>query len=397
MPRENSVTYRRRRLAAFALLAALGLLAFLALGSGDDGGAPELTELTPEQVHQGQLEAEPVELELSVSGDLLIHSPVFARALALGGGSDYDFEPLFAELDPYVEDADLAICHVEVPMSDATPSGYPLFNTPPSLAEAIAASGWDACSTASNHSLDQGQEGVVATGRALDRAGVEHTGSSASEREQQRILMLEAEGAKVAFLAYATDLNGLQPPEPYSVDLTTDPREIIADAKRARRQGADAVIVNVHWGSELVPEYVHEVGEAERRFATQVLAADEVTAVVGQGAHVVQPIDRVGGKYVVYGEGNLVSNQGAAVGLAEASQDGLIAELDLVIDGDGDRVTGVRYVPIWVSQPDYTVLPVGDALEAGAADEATLRASYERTVAAVGRGEGVEPVPARLP
>jgi hypothetical protein len=121
-----------------------------------------------------------------------------------------------------------------------------------------------------------------------------------------------------------------------------------------------------------------------------------ITALVGQGPHVVQPITRMAGKPVVFSEGNLISNQGADSGLAEASQDGYIALLDLVVDGRGSRVTDVRYVPTWVDHSDYEVLPVGDAIKSGEADAATLEASYDRTVTTTGRKDAT-PEPAKLP
>ena len=92
--------------------------------------------------------------------------------------------------------------------------------------------------------------------------------------------------------------------------------------------------------------------------------------------HVVQPIRRVNGKPVVFGEGNLVSNQTAACCPAE-SQDGLIALIDFVERGDRVRATRVRYVPTWVRHPDYRVLPA-----------ARGSLSWRRTVAAAGRRPG---------
>jgi hypothetical protein len=62
---------------------------------------------------------------------------------------------LFARIKPYVRRADLALCQVETPMTSAPPTSYPVFNTPPELATAIHQTGWRACSTASNHALDQ--------------------------------------------------------------------------------------------------------------------------------------------------------------------------------------------------------------------------------------------------
>lgn len=372
--------YRRRRLAGLIALAVLALL--LALVFRSCGRGAESTPFGGTGALWEQEDAETVELTLAFSGDLLIHAPVFDRALELGNGERYDFAPLFEEIRPYVADADLAFCHVETPMTSGPPAGYPLFNTPPELAQGIATTGWDACSTASNHTLDQGEEGVAETLRALDRAGVRHTGSATSARQAQEPLILDSGGVQVAFLAYASDTNGNPVPQPYSVNLF-DRDQIAADALQAREDGADAVIVNLHWASEIAPEYVTEPNEAQRELVRELAEVPAITAIVGQGPHVVQPIREVAGKIVVFSEGNLISNQGADTGLAAASQDGYIALLNLVIDGDGARVTDARYVPTWVDHLDYEVLPAGAS---GGADATALRASYERTVGVVGSG-----------
>lgn len=127
--------------------------------------------------------------------------------------------------------------------------------------------------------------------------------------------------------------------------------------------------------------------------ANALTRSSAITAIIGQHVHVVQPIRRVNGKLVVFGEGNLISNQSSP----SRSQDGLIATLDIVVDARGSRVAGVRYVPVWVRRSDYAVLPVGDALRRGLASPSVLRASYRRTVGAAGRARGVQPVPLRLP
>jgi hypothetical protein len=98
-----------------------------------------------------------VQLVAEASGDLLIHSAILERALVLGGGRRYDFAPMFTQIKPYIQGADLALCHVETPMTPAAPAGYPTFSTPPALATAIAQTGWRACSTAATHSLDRGR------------------------------------------------------------------------------------------------------------------------------------------------------------------------------------------------------------------------------------------------
>jgi poly-gamma-glutamate synthesis protein (capsule biosynthesis protein) len=363
----------------------------MAVGA-DEGGSP----LTPRQLVRAQREAHPIHFTVSVSGDLLIHTAVWERALALGGGNRYDFAAELKELEPYVAGADLGVCHVETPMTPAPPTSYPIFNTPPELADAVAESGWDVCDTASNHSLDQGQEGIDDTGKALDHARVEHTGSFSSAAAQDKLVILDVHGVKVAFLAYTTDTNGIPAPHPWSVNIAS-PGRVLADARRAHRKGADAVIVNLHWGGEILPEYQQEPSSGQLSLVRKLAHSRRITAIVGQGPHSVQPIDRVGGKFVVFSEGNLISNQSPAAGLPEISQDGMVVLLDCVADGHGVQVTGIRYVPVFVSHPDFTVLPIGEALAKREGDPTLLRASYQRTVMVAGRGKDIEPVPPKLP
>ena len=79
----------------------------------------------------------PVRLTVAASGDLLVHTPVAQRALALGGGRRYDFAPLFAPVRPVIAGADLALCHMETPLVPGPVQGYPVFHTPPALARSV--------------------------------------------------------------------------------------------------------------------------------------------------------------------------------------------------------------------------------------------------------------------
>ena len=192
----------------------------------------------------------PVRLTVAASGDLLIHTPIAQRALALGGGRRYNFAPLFAPVRRRIAGADLALCHMETPLVPGPVQGYPSFRTPPDLARSVRQVGWDACSTASNHSLDAGQYGVDTTLRALRRAGVRAAGTARSARERGRTTMLRVRGVRVALLSYTAISNGQAVPHPWTVNWAS-PRLILADARRARRRGARIVIVNLHWGTRV--------------------------------------------------------------------------------------------------------------------------------------------------
>lgn len=344
-----------------------------------------VTKLRPHSANQV------VQFVIGASGDLLIHSPVWQRALVLGGGRHYDFAPLFARVKPYLGRADLALCQLETPLTPAPPTSYPVFNTPPELATAIHQTGWRACSTASNHTLDQGQRGVYDTIRALDHAGVRHAGSYITATGQRKPLIMMVDGVRVAFLAYTEFTNGIPLPHPWSVNLASAPR-ILADAHRARAEGAKVVIVNLHWGDE----YVSQPSSFQLSLARRLTRSPDITAIVGQHVHVVQPIRIINGKPVVFGEGNLISDQTSACCPA-ATQDGMIVLLTVTVGSNGARVTLIHYLPIWVRHPDFMVLPAGFAWRTDRANAAALRASYQRTVGVVGRSPMIAPIPAHLP
>src|SRR5262245_45037214 len=183
-------------------------------------------------------------------------------------------------------------------MGAGAPTGYPTFNAPASLADAIKATGWDVCSTASNHSLDKGRRGIAATRRSLQRAGVKYTGSFLTAAQRDSTTMLDVKGAKVAFMAYTEMTNGIPLPQPWSVNLARAAR-IVADARRARRRGADVVIVNLHWGNE----FQSSPSAFQRDLARRLADSGQITAVVGQHVHVVQPIRFLKNMPVVFGEG----------------------------------------------------------------------------------------------
>jgi poly-gamma-glutamate synthesis protein (capsule biosynthesis protein) len=332
----------------------------------------------PGAASTGRLEpsGRPVRLTVAASGDLLIHTPVAQRALALGGGRRYHFAPLFAPVRRVIAGADVALCHMETPLVPGPVQGYPVFHTPPDLARSVRRVGWDACSTASNHSLDAGQYGIDSTLRALRRAGVKATGTSRSARARRRITMVRVKGVRVAFLSYTAVTNGQAVPHPWSVNRA-GPGPILRDAHRARRRGARIVIVNIHWGTE----FVAAVNPQQRALARRLTRSPAIDAIVGQHVHLVQPIRRVHGKPVVFGEGNLISNQTAGCCPA-ASQDGLIALLDFVVrPGHRARARRIRYVPTWVRHPDYTVMRAAPGSP-----------SWKRTVSVAGRRRGIGPV-----
>jgi poly-gamma-glutamate capsule biosynthesis protein CapA/YwtB (metallophosphatase superfamily) len=324
---------------------------------------------------------------LIASGDVLPHGPVLRQASAYGRrvGQPYDFRPMFADLHPIVAGADLALCHLEVPLSRTGQdiSSWPAFNAPPQLARALRWAGYDACSTASNHSMDQGPAGVAATLEVMDRAGLGHAGTARNPTEAHQSTLLEVRGLRVGLLSYTYGLNSGRLPSdrPWLVKLI-DPGRILADARAARAAGAQFVVVLLHWGQE----YQSTPTPFQREVARRLLAAPEVDLILGHHVHVVQPIQRVGAKWVAYGMGNSLSNQTPAC-CAAGAQDGVLVKVTVAEHGGRLRVRQVRYVPTWVEHPSFRIRPVLAALadrSLPAVTRRALEASRDRTRRAVG-------------
>jgi poly-gamma-glutamate capsule biosynthesis protein CapA/YwtB (metallophosphatase superfamily) len=324
----------------------------------------------------------PREVTVAVTGDLLPHQPVLDAAWR---GDSYDFVSLLRGIRGPISRADLALCHLEVPLARGHEglSTYPVFNGPPELATALAAVGYDGCSVASNHAFDQGETGVRSTLDVLDQAGLGHAGTARTKHEARVIQRYEVDSVQIAHLSYTYGLNGFTLPSgrAWLVDLI-DARRILRDARQARRDHADVVLVSLHWGTE----YVAEPTSDQVRLARRLLASAHIDALIGHHAHVVQPVDRVAGKVVVYGLGNLLSNQSAAC-CAAATQDGVVVELTLRgADSGPFTVTRVRYRPTMVRFPQRKVVLVEPLLDR--TDDAELRrqlqASLRRTRAIIG-------------
>ncbi|MGW1721412.1 CapA family protein [Streptomyces sp. NPDC002306] len=249
---------------------------------------------------------------LVASGDVLPHTSIIDRARFDAGGTGYDFRPMFADIEPVVSRADLALCHMEtVYGTPGAYTGYPDFKSPPEVAEGLAATGYDGCSTASNHSLDDGAPGIRRTLDALDAFGVAHAGTARSEAEARTVTMLRTGSATVAHLAYTFDTNGNALPvdQPWAVNLI-DENRMVADARAARKAGADVVVLSVHWGTE----WQDEPDARQQTLARQLTASrtggrPDIDLIVGTHAHVPQAYEKVNGTWVIYGMGDQIAGE----------------------------------------------------------------------------------------
>ncbi|MER6489690.1 MULTISPECIES: CapA family protein [Streptomyces] len=351
----------RRRQIALALTA---LLAGGAACQAHDHGAPGRP--APSAAARG--------FTLVASGDVLPHSSIIDRARFDAGGDGYDFRPMLAGVWSVVSRADLALCHMEtVYGANGNYTGYPTFKSPPEVAQALAATGYDGCSTASNHSLDDGADGVRRTLDALDRAGVRHAGSARDEAEARTVTLLRAGAAKVAHLAYTYDTNGFPMPQgqPWAVNLM-DESKILADARAARKAGADVVVVSLHWGTE----WQDAPDEQQKALARDLTAArtggrPDIDLILGTHAHVPQAYEKVNGTWVVYGMGDQIAgemfnHEGAQDPRGNQSTLGRFTFAPPARPGGRWRVTRAEFVPQMFDVDAGRVVNLNQAIAQGA-------------------------------
>jgi poly-gamma-glutamate synthesis protein (capsule biosynthesis protein) len=331
--------------------------------------------------------APPVErFTLVAAGDVLLHSALWSQAqadAAAEGRPGMDFGPMMAGIKPIVSGADLAVCHMETPM--APPGGpyssYPVFSVPQEIAPALKATGFDACSTSSNHTLDKGTDGIDRTLNALDAVGIRHYGSARNPQEAQATTIVDVKGTKVALLSYAFGFNGFRYPngETWRANMI-DEQRILADAALARRRGAEIVVLSLHWGTE----YMHQPNAQQVALAPRLIGSPDIDLILSHHAHVVEPVQNFGGKWVVFGMGNMIANQ-----TQPEREEGLLTRFTFTRTGGRWRVTDAAFEPLLtVHGSPIRLYPVGRTLAGGGVDQGfrqRLVQARDRTTGIVGQ------------
>ena len=245
------------------------------------------------------------------NGDILIHDALYYTAKKEDGS--YDFNPFFEYVKPWIEGADLAIGDFEGTISDRSPlGGYPLFNAPVQIADTMKEVGYDVVDLAHNHILDTGLYGLKYTDKVFKDRGLDTVGVHADKkRSEDKILIKEVNGIKIAILAYAYGYNGMD------ANLTAEDRtnhlsdldeeKMKEEIQRAEKE-ADVTVVMPQMGVE----YKLEPTEEQKALYHKMIewGAD---VVFGGHPHVIEPAETVekdgDKKFIIYSMGNFVSNQ----------------------------------------------------------------------------------------
>ena len=362
--RTNRVQRTLVSILSILLVAMLVLVGLKLLDKGDNQVAsnhptPQETQNpdeTPDENNSNET-SEPSEVKkakILANGDLLIHVTLYASVYDETTDS-FDFNSHYDEVRDFLRSGDLTIGNFEGSISNQYDyGGYPLFNTPSEIVDAIKNAGYDVISLANNHILDSRGEGVVSTYNAFNNAGINTMGVVLSE--QDRILVKDVNGIKVALLAYSYGYNGMEETitqEQYDSMLTPlDPVRIKADIEAAK-EISDVIVVYPHMGIEYMLEPTQEQVDL---FHNMIAWGADI--VFGNHPHVIQPTETVQrdglDKFIIYSMGNFISNQRLETLDNIWTERGVLMEVNISKDGDNPVVIdSVIGHPTWVFKENY--------------------------------------------
>ncbi len=279
---------------------------------------------------------------LIMVGDVLLHDPVEDAARDAEGNYNFDF--LFEETRDEIAAADIALVNQEVIIGgeELGVSGYPAFNAPYSIGDALVDAGFDVVCHGTNHALDKGGAGIrnATSYWAENHPEITVTGVNASQAEQDAIDYVEVNDMRIAILNYTYGTNEIALPAdmPYAVDYLEE-SQVIADLEEAE-ENADFTVVCPHWGIEY---QLAQNGEQERW--AKLMVEHGADLIIGTHPHVIEPYEEVDGVPVYYSLGNFInwtSDSGAGIanrmvgGMAmvtlERGEDGVVHVADYGVE-----------------------------------------------------------------
>ena len=329
-----------------ALLCALLLPAALA-----EGIEPDPTLEPPVPLRSARIRA---------CGDLMVHKKQLQIAKQPDGS--YDFHPQYALIADALSNADYTIANLETTIGqyeNRPYSGFPLFNTPESLLDAVKDAGVDFLTLANNHMLDRYFEGMVRTVDNVEAWGFDHGGANRTPEEREQLNIVEVNGIRLGFLCYTEMTNGMEDwcnaaVKEYAVNYLRK-ADIPAEVAALREAGADVVIAIPHWG----PEYTRRP-EAYIVTRGRKMIAAGVDVVLGSHPHMVQPVEFVevqtdSGQtrrgLVAWSLGNFVDNM-----TKRYTDSGILLEFTIQEQQDGTfGIENVGAVPIYCWKRDDAI------------------------------------------
>lgn len=374
-----------------------------------DNVAEEITEELEKEIENEITEEPKVEtptktnIRLLAVGDIMFHSPQFHAAKTTE--NTYDFNPVFKHVKSYIQDADLALGNFETVTAGKEKgfSGYPRFNSPKEVLSAIKNAGFDILSTANNHSLDQGKKGIISTIDAIEEYNLKNIGTY---KELGRPILIEdIKGIKIGLLCYTYGVNGLESlissDELEFMVNRIDEDLIRQDIVQAKDDGAEIVVVFIHWGYEY-----HKKVSTQQVELSKKMVEWGANIILGSHPHVIQRAEVIefDGRenYVIYSMGNFLSNQRLETMGNSYTEDGVMVEIELEKNLSNSEVIikDIKYIPTWVyrysenNKFSYEILPLEDIdnLQVSLPDSilTRIRKSYKDTMDTINGSESLE-------
>lgn len=285
---------------------------------------------------------------VALVGDLMTHIPQVNNARKPDGS--FDFNPSFEYVKPYLSSPDFTIGNLET--TTAGPkrpySGYPAFNTPDAFVTALKNTGFDLLVTSNNHSMDTEEEGLLRTIDVITENGLSYTGTHKTQEDRDSVRVYDIDGIKLGVLNYTYGTNGILPRKDHKYMLNViDTLLIQADITRARKAGAELVLVYFHYGLENIAEPTKD-----QQLIVNKTISYGADIIIGAHPHVVGPAEyyKASGAtldtgFVAYSLGNFISNQ-----YWRYTDAGVILTLHIEKNFTKNkyRIKEVRFIPTWV-------------------------------------------------
>ena len=287
---------------------------------------------------------------MAAIGDIMCHNTQYMDAYNQETGA-YDFSYVFEDISFYTKTADIAIGSLETTFAGEEKgySSYPTFNTPDSLAYELKSIGLDVLSTAGNHALDKGFDGLSRTIDVLNDADIAHLGTYKSQEEQDKVLFKYVKGVKIAFINYTYGTNGITVPSDKEFCVNLIDKDLIKKHIETAKEGnADIIVACMHWGSE----YKTTPSTSQTELA-DFLFQNGVDIVLGNHPHVLEPMEKrtitledgtTKDGFIIYSLGNFIADQNA-----KNTRNSVILNLTITKHTDGKvTIDKADYVPIYM-------------------------------------------------
>lgn len=287
---------------------------------------------------------------LTAIGDIMCHNTQYMDAYNSDTGK-YDFSYVFEDIEYYIKNSNITVANLETTFAgeDVGYSNYPRFNTPDALAYNLKKLGVDVVSTAGNHSLDYGFDGLSRTIDVLNKADISHVGTYQTQEERDTIVFKYVKGIKIAFLNYAYGTNGITIPSDKSYCINLIDEELIKnDIETAKSQEADIIVASVHWGTEY-----STVPNGTQNELADFLFQNGVNIILGTHPHVLQKMEKrtvtledgsTQDGFIIYSLGNFISDQNA-----DNTRTSIILDLQITKHTDESvTIDNVSYTPIYM-------------------------------------------------